>query len=147
MFHWKLEEVEFPLCVSWHLLPQRSISEISYSMSWLLTIFPSKLIHYPCQSLLFHYLIHHDFLHVYLSESHIFFLIFSLSFSFWIKPFSFLSMTTLLYFPCHKNYLTMRPFIYSPTTHYVQLVLADVGFLKAHLSTSLAPSTSTPYLG
>jgi len=28
-----------------------------------------------------------------------------------------------------------------------ELVLSDVGFLKAHLSTSLSPSTSTPYLG
>ena len=41
----------------------------------------------------------------------------------------------------------MKYFIYSPTNHFVQLVLTDVGFFKAHLSTSLAPLTSTPYLG
>ena len=75
------------------------------------------------------------------------FLIFSSSFSLWIKPFNFLSMTTFLCYPYHENCLTMRSFIYSPTTHYVQLVLTDVGFLKAHLSTSLSPSTSTHYLG
>ena len=28
-----------------------------------------------------------------------------------------------------------------------ELVLTDVGFLKAHLSISISPSTSTPYLG
>ena len=43
--------------------------------------------------------------------------------------------------------LTMRYFFYSPTTHFVQLALNDVGFLKAHLSTSLSPSTSAPHLG
>ena len=75
------------------------------------------------------------------------FLIFSLSFAFWIKPFSFLSMNTFLCYPCHKNCLTLISFIYSATTHYVQIVLTDVGFLKAHLSTSLSPLTSTPYLG
>ena len=75
------------------------------------------------------------------------FLIFSLSFSLWIKPFSFLSMTTLLCYPCHKNCLTLISFIYSHTIHYVQLVLIDVRFLKVHLSTSLAPSTLPPYLG
>ena len=146
MFHWKLEEVEFPLCVSWHFLPQRSLSEAKYTMSWLLTLFPSKLIHHPCQSLLF--MPYTSWFPACLPfwVAYIF-LIFSLYFSFWIKPFSFLSMTTLLCYPCHKNCLTVRSFIYSPTTHYVQLVLTDVGFLKAHLSTSLAPSVSAPYLG
>ena len=75
------------------------------------------------------------------------FLIFSLSFFFWIKPFSFLSMTTLFFYPFHKNCLYLISFIYSPTTHYVQLVLPDVGFLEAHISTSISPSTSAPYLG
>ena len=59
----------------------------------------------PCHSAIHVrvFLIHHDFPHVYLFESHtFFFLIFILSFSFWIKPFSFLSMTTLLCYPCHK---------------------------------------------
>ena len=56
-------------------------------------------------------------------------------------------MTTLLCFPCHKNCLTLISYIYSPTTHYVQLVLIDVGFLKAHLSTILTPLTLAPYLG
>ena len=37
-------------------------------------------------------------------------------------------------------------FIVLPIFLY-KLMLTDVGFLKAHLSTSLAPSTSTPYLG
>ena len=67
--------------------------------------------------------------------------------SLWIKWFNFLSMTTLLCYPCHKNYLIVKSFIYSRTTHYEKLVLTDVGFLKAHLSTSLAPSTSARYLG
>ena len=147
MFHWNLEGVEFPLCMSWHLLPQRILSEINYAMSWLLTPFSFQAYPLSMPESTFHCLIDHDFLHVYLSESHTFFLIFSLSFSLWIKPFSFLSMTTLLCYPYHKNCFTVRSFIYSPTTHYIQIVLTDVGFLKAHLSTSLSPSTSAHYLG
>ena len=146
MFHWNLEGVKFPLCMSWHLLPQRILSETHYTMSWLFTLFPSKLVRHPCQSLHFYCLIYHDFPLVYLLWVANTFLILVLSFTFWIKPFSFLSMTTLLCYPCCKNCLTMRSFIYSPTTHYVQLVLTDVGFLKDHLSTMLAPLTSTPYL-
>ena len=147
MFHWKLKGVVFPLCMSWYFLPQRSLSKAHYAMSWLFTLFPSKLVHHPCQSLHFYCLIYHDFPPVYLFWVAHTFLIFSLSFTFSIKPFSFLSMTTLLCYPYHKNCLTTRSLIYSPTTHYVQLMLTDVGFLKAHLSTSLAPSTSASYLG
>ena len=127
------------------LLPQRSLSETKYAMSWLLTLFLPIFSSYMLESTFSALYIITSCMSTFLS--HTFFLIFSWSLAFWIKPLSFLSMTTLFCFPCHKNCLTVISFIYSPTTHSVQLVLTNVGFLKAHLSTNIAPSTSSHYLG
>ena len=145
MFHLNLGEVELPLCMSWHSAATKKpfrnqlchvmityhFSFQSYSSSMLESTFSVAYASWFPTWLPFW-------------VAHIF-LIFRLSFSFWIKPFTFLSMTTLLCFPCHKNWLTLIYFIYSPTTHYVQLMLTDVGFLKAHLSTSFPINLSTLY--
>lgn len=59
-------------------------------------------------------------------------------------------MIILPCFPRHADphCLSMSYFhLYSYQIFLYKLVLTDVGFLKAHLSTSLAPSTSAPYLG
>ena len=142
MFQLKLEGFEFP-CVCHDISCHKESFQkpITPCHDYLPFFLPSLLVIHVRV-----YLIHHDFPHIYLSELHTFFRIFSSYFSLWIKPFSFLSMTTLLCYPYHRNCLTMRSFIYSPAAHYVQLVLTDVGFLKAHFSTSLAPLTSAPYL-
>ena len=133
MFHWKLEEVEFPLCMSWHFAATKKL--FRGLLCHVMITYPFSFQAYPSSML------ESTFSPPYTSwfpaclpfwVAHIF-LIFSLSFSLWIKPFSFLSMTTLLCYPCHKNYLTFISFIYSPTIHYVQLMLTDVGFLKANL--------------
>ena len=147
MFHWKLEEVEFPLCMSWHFatIKKHFRNQLLHAM----ITYPFPFQAYPSsmsESTVFLPYISWLSTCLPLWVAHIF-LIFSLSFSFWIKPFRFLSMTTLLCYPCHKNCFTLISFIYSLNAHYVQLVLTDVGFLKAHLSTSLSPSNSAPHLG
>ena len=146
MFHWNIEEVRYPLCVSWHFAaikkPFRDqLRHVMITYHFSFQAYPSSMLE---STFSLHYT---SWFPACLPfwVAHIF-LIFSLSFSLWIKPFIFLSMTTLLHYICHKNCLTIISFIYSPTIHYVQLVLTDVRFLKAHLSTSLSPSTSTPYL-
>ena len=93
------------------------------------------------------FLIHHNFPPVHLSESHIF-LFFSLSFSLWIKPFSFLSMTTLICYPCHKK--TVRPWdlssIVLPLIMYKSCWLMW-DYLRPTFQQVTTPSTSAPYLG
>ena len=89
MFHWKIERVEFPLCMSRHLLPQRNFSKTIHIMTWSFTPPLSKFPSHPCWSLLCHFLcswhnffypslLPYDFTHVYFSKLPTFFLIFCL---------------------------------------------------------------------
>ena len=76
--------------------------------------------------------------------SHIHLFIFFISFFFLNKP--ELPFHHYIALPYPLLDCEIFSFIVLPIFVY-KLVLTDVGFLKAHLSTSLAPSSSSPYLG
>ena len=85
MFHWKLEEVEFPLCMSWHFATTKK--PFRNQLCHFMITYPFSFQAYPSSmsKSTFHCLIHHNFPHVYLSKSHTFFLIFQFIFLFMNK--------------------------------------------------------------